>query len=181
MSSVQTKTLWKVDPTHTEVQFKVRHMVISTVTGSFQQFDASAETEGDGFENASIRFSADIDSLSTGQTDRDNHLKSPDFFDAPSHPKLEFVSSAFTHVEGEQYALTGDLTIRGTTQPVTLDVVYGGTQTDPWGLTRAGFEVSGKISRKSYGLLWDVITEAGAVVVSDDVRLLINIELVKQG
>lgn len=170
---------WKIDPTHSEIQFKVRHMMISTVTGSFGSFDASLESDAD-FKNANIRFEADIDSISTGVADRDGHLKSADFFDAANHPKLSFESTRFEQTGDGEFILEGDLTIRETTRSVKLNVEYGGTLVDPYGQTKAGFELSGKINRKDFGLSWSAVTEAGSIVVSDDVKLLLNVQLVKQ-
>lgn len=174
------KTTWAVDPTHSEVQFKVKHLVISTVTGSFKSFDASAETEGDSFEGATVKFSADINSIDTNMEQRDGHLKSADFFDAENFPTLSFVSTSFTLKGDDEYVVTGDLTIRGVTKSVTLAATYGGQMVDFYGNTKVGFEISGKINRKDFGLNWAAVTEAGGIVVSDEVKLHINIQLVKQ-
>lgn len=178
MSTTQL-TKWTIDPAHSEITFKVKHLVISSVTGQFKTFDASAETDNDGFENAKITFQADIDSIDTGNSDRDAHLKSDDFFHAEEHPKLIFESSSFKKAGDNEYKLTGDLTIRGNTQTVQLDAEYGGTVVDPYGNTKAGFEVSGKINRKDFGLKWDAVTEAGSIVVSDEVKLNLNVQFVK--
>jgi polyisoprenoid-binding protein YceI len=174
--STTTKTLWKIDPTHSEVQFKVKHLVISTVTGSFNSFDGSVETEGDDFEGGEVRFEADINSISTNNEQRDGHLKSDDFFNAEKFPKLTFESSSFTRKGEGSYVLDGDLTIRDITQKVKLDVVYGGTVVDPYGQTKAGFEVTGVINRKEFGLKWSALTEAGNMVVADDVKLIMNVQ-----
>lgn len=171
-------TKWIIDPTHSEVSFKVKHLVISTVTGFFKEFEGQAETESDDFSNATVSFSTSIDSISTNQTDRDNHLKSADFFDAETHPKLSFSGKIVN--EGGDYKLVGDLTVKGTSKPLTLDVDFGGIAGDPYGQTKAGFEIEGKISRKEYGLTWSPVTEAGSVVVSDQVRLILSVQLVKQ-
>ena len=173
-------TKWKIDPTHSEVQFKVKHLMIATVTGYFQEFGLEVETENDDFTTASrIEFTADIDSISTNNDQRDTHLKSEDFFHAEQHPKLKFVGKNFEKA-GDNYKLHGDLTIRGITKPVTVDVEFGGIVVDPYGQTKAGFTVSGKVSRKEFNLTWNAVTEAGQVVVSDDIRILSEIELVKQ-
>ncbi|NEU10139.1 YceI family protein [Flavihumibacter sp. R14] len=173
-------TKWKIDPTHSEVQFKVKHLMITNVTGYFETFDASLETEGDDIHTASnIVFTADISSISTNNEQRDTHLKSADFFNAEEHEQLNFVGTKY-ELNGDEAKLHGDLTIRGTTRPITLKVEYGGTVVDPYGQTKAGFTVTGKISRKEFGLLWNAVTEAGAVVVSDDIRLHAEVQFVKQ-
>ena len=174
-------TIWKLDPTHSEVQFKVKHLMITTVTGYFKQFDLEVETEGDDFTKASrIEFTADINSIDTNNQQRDTHLKSADFFDAESHGQLLFSGKSYQSSE-EEGKLQGDLTIRGITKPVTVNVEFGGIVVDPYGQTKAGFTVSGKISRKEFGLTWSAVTEAGQVVVSDDIRIQCEIQLVKQG
>ena len=175
------KTTWAIDPTHSEIQFKVKHLVISTVTGSFKSFEGTLETEGDNFTDAKIQFSADIDSIDTNMPQRDGHLKSADFFDAENHPKLTFVSTSFTKKDEDTYILTGDLTMRGTTKSVTLSATYGGQMVDFYGNTKVGFEIAGKVNRKDFGLNWSAVTEAGGVVVSDEVKLHLNIQLAKQG
>ena len=173
-------TTWTVDPTHSEVQFKVKHLVISTVTGSFKTFNGTLETESDDFTNAKASFSLDVDSINTNQSDRDNHLKSADFFDAEKYPKITFESTSFNQAGGDAYQLQGNLTIRDVTKPVTLNVEYGGSAADFYGNTKAGFEVTGKISRKEFGLQWNAVTEAGAVVVGDEIKLIINVQFIKQ-
>jgi polyisoprenoid-binding protein YceI len=175
-----TTTTWTIDPSHSEVQFKVKHLVISTVTGSFSNFEGQVETTGDDFTDAKITFSADIDSISTGNEQRDGHLKSADFFDGGNHPKLTFTSTSITKTGDDEYSLVGDLTIRGTTKSVKLRVEHGGQMQDFYGQTKAGFELTGTIKRKEFGLTWDGVTEAGGVVVSDDVKLVMNIQLMKQ-
>lgn len=173
-------TNWKIDPTHSEVQFKVKHLMITTVTGYFQSFDLEVETEGDDFNTASrIEFTADINSINTNNEQRDTHLKSADFFNAEEHSQLKFVGKGYSS-NGDEGTLQGDLTIRGTTKPITLKVEFGGIVVDPYGQTKAGFTVSGKISRKDFGLTWNAVTEAGAVVVSDDIKILAEIQLIKQ-
>jgi polyisoprenoid-binding protein YceI len=174
------KTKWIIDTTHSEVQFKVKHMMISTVTGYFSVFNAAVETEGDDFTTATVEFTADLSSISTNNEQRDAHLKTSDFFDAENHPQIKFVSSKLEKIDDEKYTLHGDLTIRGTTKSVKLNVEYGGMIQDPWGSTRAGFTVEGRINRKEYGLHWNSVTETGGIVVSDEVRLHVNCEFVKQ-
>ncbi|MFC5409568.1 YceI family protein [Larkinella bovis] len=173
-------TVWTIDPAHTVIQFKVRHLMVSNVTGKFTSFDGKVETVGDDFETASITFSADIDSITTGIEQRDGHLKSADFFDAENHPKLTFVSTGVTKTGDDTYDITGDLTIRGTTKPIVLKAEYGGQMQDFYGNTKAGFELTGTIKRKEFGLAWDAVTEAGGVVVSDDVKLILEVQVARQ-
>lgn len=171
---------WIVDTTHSEVQFKVKHLVISTVTGTFNKFYVELEAEKDDFTDAKIAFSADIDSIDTNNAQRDAHLKSDDFFNAEKFPQMTFKSSSLEKSNGK-YALKGDLTIRDITKPVELEVEFGGVATDPYGQIKAGFEAVGKINRKEFGLMWSAITEAGGVVVSDEVKILLNVQFIKQG
>lgn len=172
---------WIIDPTHSEVNFKVKHLMISTVTGNFGTYEGSVETANEeDFTNAKISFSANIDSISTGQEQRDGHLKSGDFFDAEKFPKLTFASTSMEKADDENYTLTGDLTIKGTTKQVTLKAEFGGIMGDFYGNTKAGFDISGKINRQDFGLTWGAVTEAGGVVVSDEVRLAFNIQVSKQ-
>jgi polyisoprenoid-binding protein YceI len=172
---------WVLDPMHSEVQFKVKHLVISTVSGFFKSFEGSLETDNEDFTDAEIDFSLDIDSIDTNQSQRDEHLKSPEFFDAATYPKITFESTSFTKTDEEdEYKLAGNLTIKGITKPVTLDVEFGGAAADFYGNTKAGFEISGKINRKDFGLTWSGVTEAGAVVVGEDIKLLINVQFGKQ-
>lgn len=177
--TTETLTQWGIDTTHSEITFKVKHLVISTVTGNFNEFDANIETDNEDFEDANITFEAVIDSINTGNEDRDNHLKSDDFFNASEFPKLTFESTSFTKTGEGEFKLVGDLTIRGTTKTVELDVEYGGTVVDPYGNTKAGFDITGKINRKEFGLKWNAVTEAGSVVVSDEVKLNLNVQFTK--
>jgi polyisoprenoid-binding protein YceI len=173
-------TTWSLDPAHSEVQFKIKHLVISTVTGTFKVFGGSVVSNGEDFENSAINFSIDTNSIDTNQADRDGHLKSDDFFASEKYPTINFASSAFVKVSETEYKLTGDLTIRDVTKSVTLDAELGGIMVDPYGNTKAGFEVNGKINRKDFGLTWSAVTEAGGVVVSDEVKLHVNIQFAKQ-
>ncbi|SHN17058.1 Polyisoprenoid-binding protein YceI [Cyclobacterium lianum] len=170
---------WIIDPTHSEVSFKVKHLVISTVTGYFRNFEGEAHTEGEDFSGADVRFAADTDSIDTNQKDRDAHLKSADFFDAANHPRLVFSNGKLVEEDGS-LVLKGELTIRETTRPVSFEVEHGGVAVDGYGQTKAGFELEGKISRKAFGLTWSAVTEAGSVVVGDEVKILASIQLVKQ-
>lgn len=171
-------TKWAIDPTHSEIGFKVKHMMFTNVSGTFGTYDATITTEDDSFENASIEFSADINSISTNNADRDNHLKSGDFFDAENHPKLTFKAASFTK-DGDDYELTGDLTLRGVTKSVKLSAEFSGLMKDPWGNTKAGLNISGKINRKDWGLNWNSALETGGVLVSEEVKLNIELQLIK--
>ncbi|WP_126970250.1 YceI family protein [Gynurincola endophyticus] len=171
---------WNIDPNHSEVTFKVKHLVISTVTGQFKSFNGTVEAASDDFSDAKIEFAIDLDSIDTRNEQRDGHLKSADFFDVANHPQMTFKSTSVEKVSGSDYKLTGDLTIKGTTKSITLDVEFGGLQNDFYGNTVAGFELSGKINRQEFGLTWSAVTETGGIVVSDDVKISANIELHKQ-
>lgn len=171
---------WTIDPAHSEVYFKIRHLVISTVTGSFKKFEGEVEAEKEDFTDAKIKFSADIDSIDTNADQRDTHLKSEDFFDAASHPRLTFKSTKVVKKSDTDYIVNGDLTIKGITKPVELNVEFGGGAKDLYGQTKAGFEVTGKINRQDFGLTWNALTEAGGLVVSDDVKLIMSIQIIKQ-
>jgi polyisoprenoid-binding protein YceI len=171
---------WKVDPSHTDIQFKVKHLMISTVTGSFKTFDLEVETDTEDFHTAKhILFTADIDSITTNNEQRDAHLKASDFFYAEEHPQMRFVGKKY-EAKGDVAKVHGDLTIRGITKPITLNVEYGGTVKDPYGQTKAGFTVDGKISRKEFGLTWHAVTEAGGVVVGDEIRIHAEVQLIEQ-
>ncbi|HAR72740.1 YceI family protein [Empedobacter falsenii] len=165
-------TKWNLDPSHSEVQFKVKHMVISTVTGNFDHFNAGVESNSNDFSDAKFEFDAKVDSINTKNSDRDGHLKSADFFAAEQFPEMKFESTSGI----QNGKIDGTLEIRGEKKPITLNADFGGVITDPWGLERAGFEFSGEINRKDYGLGWSQVTEAGGLVVSDKVKLLVNLE-----
>ncbi len=153
--------------------------MITNVTGSFSKFDATMESEATDFSDAKISFEADANSVNTGNEQRDGHLQGEEFFAAEKFPKLSFVSSAFTKKSGEEYTLTGNLTLRGVTKPVELAVEYGGTVTDPYGRVKSGFEITGKINRQDFGLIWGGKTEAGDVLIGDEVKLHINVQMIK--
>jgi polyisoprenoid-binding protein YceI len=174
------QTKWILDPAHSEIHFKVKHLMITTVTGHFKKFNVELTADDDDITKASsISFTADIDSITTGNDQRDTHLKSADFFAAEQHPQMKFTGKKLEK-SGSAYKLEGDLSIRDITKPITLDVEFGGIVTDPWGQTKAGFTLEGKIKRKEFKLEWDAVTEAGQVVVGNDVRLLGEIQLIKQ-
>ncbi|HMH23758.1 MAG TPA: YceI family protein [Puia sp.] len=174
------KTKWVIDPAHSEIQFKVKHLMITTVTGNFSTFNLELETEGTDFNTASgILFTADIDSVDTNNEQRDGHLKSPDFFHAAEHAQLKFVGTKY-ETRDDEAKLHGDLTIRGITKPITLNVEFGGMVTDPYGQIKAGFTVTGKVSRKEFGLIWSAVTEAGNVVVGDEIKINAEVQVIKQ-
>lgn len=166
---------WKIDNTHSEVSFKVKHMMISTVTGHFENFEASIKTNDETFNNATVAFNAKIDSINTKNKDRDVHLKSEDFFNSAEFPEMKFISKSF---DGQQ--LIGELTIKGVSKEVELHAELNGVAVDPYGQTKAGFEITGDISRKEFGLTWSPVTEAGSIVVSDKVKLVIDAQFIKQ-
>ena len=170
-----TITNWNIDPTHSEVAFKVKHMMISTVTGHFKDFTAQITSTGDDFTNATFEFTAQIDSIDTKNADRDGHLKSADFFDVAAFPVLTFKSTSAT-----SDTVTGDLTIKGISKTVTLDLALNGVAVDPYGQTKAGFEITGELNRKDFGLTWSAVTEAGNIVVSDKVKLVLDAQFIKQ-
>lgn len=175
-----TKT-WALDPTHSEVQFKIKHLMITNVTGSFNVFTVAAETKDEDFTKAKVSFTADVNSISTNNEQRDTHLKSPDFFDTEKFPQIKFEATKAENVDSDgSYDLYGDLTIRDVTKSVKLSVEFGGVVKDPWGNTKAGFTINGKINRKDFGLTWNAVTEAGGVMVSEEVRLFAEIQLVEQ-
>ncbi|MGX9985432.1 YceI family protein [Soonwooa purpurea] len=167
-------TKWLLDPAHSEITFKVRHMMISNVKGQFQNFNAEIEAEDDTFEHAKTTAYIDVDSIYTNNTDRDNHLKSADFFNAEANPKITFETRTLNN------DITGNLTINGITKPIKLEVEFGGISKDPWGNTKAGFTFEGKISRKEFGLNWNAALETGGVMVGDDVKISGDLQFVKQ-
>ena len=167
---------WAIDPAHTEVKFKVKHLVISTVTGVFKSFNGEVFSENENFDGAEVNFTIEVGSIDTSNTDRDNHLKSDDFFSAEKYPQITFRNGKLTN-DGGEYQLTGDLTIKDVTKTVTLDVDFNGTAVDPWGNKKAGFELSGKLNRKDFNLTWNVVTEAGGMLVGEDVKLEISAQL----
>jgi polyisoprenoid-binding protein YceI len=175
------KTKWVIDPTHSEISFKVKHLMITNVKGVFNDFGGSILTIGDGFDTSEIEFSLNPASVDTGVADRDGHLKSPDFFDVKKFPISTFKGGSVQKKDNQgNFVLLGDLTIKEITKPVKLDVEFNGTMKDPWGNHKAGYTVTGKINRKEWGLNWNAMLEAGGVLVSDDVTINCDVQLVKQ-
>jgi len=175
-----TNTKWSMDPTHSEIQFKVKHLMISSVTGQFSTFEGNVETNGEDLSTAKVHFSADINSITTNNEQRDGHLNTGDFFDAENFPKLNFEGDKLEKVDEENYKLHGTLTMRGVSKPVVLDAEFGGKTVDPWGFTRIGFSVSGKINRKDFGVNFSMVSETGGILLGEEVKLLANAEFVMQ-
>lgn len=173
-------TKWTVDNMHSEVHFKVKHLVISTVTGAFNTFSGSAVAADDSFEHANINFLIDVNSVDTNQSMRDEHLKGADFFDTEAFPEIKFESTSFTKAKGDVYKLAGNLTMKGVTKPVELEAEYGGTEKDNYGNTKVGFEVTGTINRKEYGLTYNALTETGGLALGENIKLIANIQLAKE-
>jgi polyisoprenoid-binding protein YceI len=176
----RTATKWTIDSTHSEIGFKVRHMMLTNISGNFEKHEATITTEDDNFENAVIEFSAEINSINTRNADRDNHLKNADFFDTENYPKLTFKGTSFTKINNESFELDGDLEILGVKKLVKLPVKFSGIRNDPWGNTRAGITILEKINRKDWGLSWNSAIDGGGVIISDEVELNIELQLIKQ-
>jgi polyisoprenoid-binding protein YceI len=167
---------WALDPTHSELQFKVKHLMITNVTGQFNVIGGTIEADDD-FNNVQVSFTADAASVNTANEQRDAHLRGADFFDAEQYPALQFVSEQYNAASGK---ISGNLTIRNVTHPVSLEVEFSGTQKDPWGNQKAGFSLTGKINRSDFGLNWNAPLEAGGVLVSEEVRIAAEVQFVKQ-
>jgi len=174
------KTKWLSDPMHSELQFKIKHLMISNVSGSLKNFQAEVETEGEDFSTAKINLAAQMDSISTNNEQRDAHLRNSDFFEVDKYPELLFQSTKIEKVDNDTFVLQGELTMKGITKPVKLNVEYNGTAKDPWGGERAGFMITGRINRTDWGMSFNSILETGGVALGDEVRISSEIELVKQ-
>lgn len=175
----ENKTKWTADPVHSEITFKVKHMMITTVTGILSDYHLDITSDGERFSNVNVNFIGQTSSISTGNEKRDTHLRSADFFDIDKYPAIIFISRDFKREEGNNFKLTGELTIRNVTKPVTLDVVFHGKEKDPWGATKAGFSVSGVLNRTDFGLKWNTPLESGGMLVSDDVTIACEIQVMK--
>lgn len=174
-------TIYKIDPVHSEVGFKVKHLMISSISGLFSEFDAEMKlADENDFTTAAIRFEASTSSIQTKNEQRDLHLRGSDFFDAEQFPKMTFTSKEIKKVADDEFELTGALTIKDVSRDIKLSVVYNGKMTDPYGQEKMGFELSGRINRKDFGLSWNAVTEAGGIVVGDEVRLDVHVQMVKQ-
>jgi polyisoprenoid-binding protein YceI len=176
-----TKVKWAVDPAHSEIGFKVKHLMISNVKGVFKEFDASIYTTGEDFMTSEIDFWINPASIDTGDEKRDGHLKSADFFDADNFKEISFIGNTIEKVDNDgSFTLYGDLTLKGIKKQVRLDVEFGGVMKDPWGNEKAGFTINGKLNRKDWGLNWNAALEAGGMLVSDEVRISCELQLSKQ-
>jgi polyisoprenoid-binding protein YceI len=169
------QTTWKLDNSHSSVKFSVEHLMVSETEGNFKGFDGTLTSKNADFTDAEIAFTVEVKTINTDNDMRDKHLQSDDFFNAEKFPQMKFKGTSFKKVSGNKYVLEGDLTIRDVTKKVKFDVVYRGTQKDPYGNTKAGFKATGSIKRLEYGLKWNVMTEATAVV-ADEVNIVINLE-----
>ena len=175
-TQAQTAKTWQVDPVHSAVKFSVSHLVISEVDGSFKKFQGSIKSAQADFQDAQIEFTIDVNSINTDNSMRDEHLKSADFFDTKQFPSMKFVSTSFKKKSGNNYILTGNLTMKGVTKKVSYNVVYGGIAKDGYGNTKAGFKVKGIINRFDYDLKWNALTEAGGATVGKDIDMTLNLE-----
>jgi polyisoprenoid-binding protein YceI len=174
------KQTWALDPTHSELQFKIKHLMISNVTGQFNNFKATVETKGDDFTNAKVHFEAAVDSISTNNEQRDAHLRNGDFFDAEKFPSISFESEKMEKIADDEYKLYGTLTMRGVSKKIILEAEFGGITKDPWGNTRTGFSVTGKINRYDFGMSFGAVTETGGLLLGDEVKINANVQFVKE-
>ena len=171
-----TKT-WVIDPMHSEVLFKIKHLVISTVTGSFRKFDGKVITEGEGFNNAKVSFEIDVKSIDTNQALRDEHLQNGDFFAADLYPQITFESTSFKNTGGSDYTMAGNLTLKGVTKPVELKVEYGGAENNGHGTIKHGFEITGTINRNEFGMTWNKLTDTGGLGLGENIKLIANVQI----
>lgn len=169
--------IWNIDPTHSTVGFVARHLVISKVRGSFRSF-SGAITVGEQQLESSVTASIDMASVDTSDEGRDGHIKGEDFFDVAKFPMMAFASTKMTQ-DGDEFEVIGDLTIKGVTRSVVLDLQFNGTSKDPWGGTRAGFSAETEINRRDFGLEWNVVLEAGGVLVGEKIKIELDIQAVQ--
>lgn len=173
------QTNWSIDPTHSEIGFKVKHMMFTNVSGKFTAFEATITNEDDAFETSKINFTANVDSIDTNNSDRDNHLKSADFFDAEKFPSLNFTATEIKKINSNEFEIHGDLTIKEVSKNISLKAEYSGLMKDPWGNTKAGLSITGAINRKEFGLTWNAALETGGVLVGEEIKLVAEIQLLK--
>jgi polyisoprenoid-binding protein YceI len=176
---MENRTTWAIDPMHSEMLFKIKHLVISTVTGSFKKFQGTAITSGNDFNNAKVNFTIDVNSIDTNQRHRDEHLLSSDFFESAAYPQIKFQSTSFTKESEGDYKMTGNLTIKEVTKPVVLNVEYGGSEKDMYGNIKHGFEITGNINRKDFGMSYNALTEAGGLTLGEEVKVIANIQVAR--
>ena len=174
------KIKWLLDPMHSELQFKIKHLMISNVSGALKSFQAEVETEEEDFSTAEINLTAQMDSISTNNEQRDDHLRNADFFEVDKYPELKFKSTKVEKIDADTFALHGELTLKGVTKPVKLNVEFNGTTKDPWGGERAGFVVTGKINRADWGVNFNSALETGGVLLGEEVKINSELEFVKQ-
>lgn len=181
MARSTTKSTWAIDPAHSLVEFAVKHMMIATVKGRFTGVEGTITADPDDLSQTEVSVRIDAATVDTREQQRDEHLRSADFFEVETFPEITFASTDVTHVSEDEYKLTGDLTIRDVTRPVSLDVTFNGSGKDPWGNQRLGFSAEGKVNRKDFGLTWNTALETGGFLVGDDVKISIEVQAVKQG
>ena len=169
---------WTIDPSHSEVGFSVRHLMVSKVKGNFETFEGTITIAEDPLQS-SVTAEVDLSSINTRDEQRDGHLRSADFFEVETHPKLTFTSTS-VEPKGDDFVVTGDLSIKGTTKSVVLDLEFNGVHPDPWGGTRAGFSAETEISRKEFGVDFEIPMDGGGVVVGDKIKVLLEVEAVLQ-
>jgi polyisoprenoid-binding protein YceI len=179
-NNYMAKETWSLDPTHSDLQFKIKHLMISTVTGQFNQFSATVETQGDDFTTAKVHFTAAVNSISTNNEQRDAHLKNGDFFDTEKYPDIIFESDRMEKTGDDEYKLYGTIAIRGVSKKIVLNVEFGGITKDPWGNTRTGFSITGKINRYDYGMSFGAVSETGGLLLGDEVKINASVQFVKQ-
>jgi polyisoprenoid-binding protein YceI len=175
-----SKTQWILDAVHSEMQFKVKHLMITNITGQFNKFEGKVETEGDDFTTAKVHITAEVNSISTNNEQRDGHLQSSEFLDKENYPQLTFESEKMEKVDEDNYKLHGTLTMRGVSKKVVLDAELGGIAKDPWGNTKAGFTITGKINRKDFGVSFSMLTETGGIALGEEVKLNVSAQFTKQ-
>jgi len=174
------KTKWILDPTHSELGFKIKHLMITSISGSVKNFEAEVEMDETDFSSAQINLTAGMASISTNNEQRDAHLRTSDFFEVEKYPELKFRSTKVEKIDSDTFSLYGELILKGVTKPVKLNVEFNGVTKDPWGNERAGFVVTGKISRSEWGVNFNSLLETGGVALSDEVRIHSELQLVKQ-
>lgn len=175
-----SKQNWNIDSAHSEIGFKVRHMMITNVNGIFNSYTATMEADATDFSDAEMSFEADIDSISTRNEQRDGHLKSPEFFEVEKFPKLSFKSTSFTKTGDGQYTMKGKFNMHGVEKEISLNVEFTGTVVDLWGQVKAGFEITGSLNRSEYGLTWNATSEDGSIVLDEVIKLALNVQMIKQ-